>query len=107
MTETPSPAPRKKASSPLAGGMKTYAEAERLLQIAFVLPSAVVIGWLGGGWAAEHWHQHWMLLAGVLFGCVTGLYYVIQQAIAAERAARRADEAARRKQSGKDASHTA
>jgi hypothetical protein len=47
-----------------------------------------------------------MMLAGVLFGCVSGLYYVVQQAIAAERAATRAEQAARRKDKGKESSHT-
>jgi uncharacterized membrane protein YfcA len=105
MPDKPRISQQKKASS-LASGVKTYADAERLLQLAFVLPSAVVIGWLGGSWAAERWHQRWMMLAGVLFGCVSGLYYVVQQAIAAERAATRAEQAARRKDKGKESSHT-
>jgi hypothetical protein len=35
------------------------------LQIAFVLPSAMIIGWLGGAWADSKLHQKWITIVGV------------------------------------------
>jgi F0F1-type ATP synthase assembly protein I len=96
------PIPERKRPSQAASGLKVFAEAEKLMHIAFVLPSAVFIGWLGGAWAAEHWHQSWMMIVGLLFGCVSGLVYVIQQAMIAEKNSRRADAAQAASQSGKE-----
>lgn len=80
------PIPESKSRRGLAaGGFRSLVEAERLMQIAFVMPSAVLIGWAGGWWLASVTHWKWLEIAGVLFGCVTGLFYVVQMAIAAEK----------------------
>ncbi len=55
------------------------------MQIAFVLPSAVLIGWLGGALADHLLHQKWIVIAGVIFGCISGLVYVVRMAVAAEK----------------------
>lgn len=87
------PIPESKPPAKAAGGMRAYVEAEKLMQIAFVLPSAVVIGWLGGALADHLLHQKWIVIAGIAMGCVSGLYYVIQSAFAAEKASRKEDAA--------------
>jgi uncharacterized membrane protein YfcA len=79
------PIPDDKQRGKPSGGFGAYVQAERLLQIAFVLPSAVVIGWLGGAWLGGRLHQHWMTIAGIIFGSVAGLFYLIQQAVAIEK----------------------
>lgn len=96
------PKPRSGASS----GLGAYIQAEKLMQIAFVLPAAVVIGWLGGWWLSDHFHQKWMELAGIFFGCMTGLVYVIQTAIAVEKETRmrNGDDGGPGKGTGADAS---
>lgn len=81
--------PREKAKS----GIASIAEAEKLMQIAFVLPSAVLIGWLVGAWADHHFNQKWIMLTGIGFGCVAGLFSVIRMAMDAEKATR-TDESA-------------
>jgi F0F1-type ATP synthase assembly protein I len=86
------PIPGRKDSDTV-GGLRMFAEAEKLMHIAFVLPSAVFIGWLLGAWAGSKLHQGWMMIAGILLGCVSGLVYVIRMAFAAERDAARADQA--------------
>ena len=58
-------------------------QAETALQVALVLPCAVGISWLFGAWADDHFHQHWIAIAGIIFGCVAGLAYIIRVAIAA------------------------
>jgi uncharacterized membrane protein YfcA len=72
--------------------MRAYIEAEKLMQIAFVLPSAVVICWIGGWWLSHLLHQRWLELAGTLFGCIAGMVYVVKIAVAAERSTRMGDE---------------
>jgi len=65
--------------------MSALVEAEKLMQIAFVLPATVLIGWVLGWWIGHLLHQKWIEIAGVIFGCISGLFYVIKTAIAAER----------------------
>jgi len=55
------------------------------MQIAFVLPSAVVIGWAAGAWADYLLHQKWIVIVGIVLGCISGLVFVVQTAIAAEK----------------------
>jgi F0F1-type ATP synthase assembly protein I len=73
------------------GGLRMFVEAEKLGQIAFVLPCAVIIGWLMGLWAGSKLHIGWLQIVGILLGCVSGIVYVVRMAIAAEKDAARAD----------------
>jgi hypothetical protein len=70
------PAPRKTSS-----GIDTLVQAEKLMQIAILLPSAAFIGWLFGAWADKGLHQTWISLAGLIFGGISGLVYVIRLVI--------------------------
>jgi hypothetical protein len=70
----PDPAPRRKDNA----GLATLVQAEKLMQIAILLPSAAFIGWLVGAWADKAWHQSWIALAGIVFGGISGLVYVIR-----------------------------
>jgi len=64
-------------------GMNTLVQAESLLQIAFVLPAAVLIGW-GMGALLDKWlHTHWIYIVGLLFGSAAGLVEVVRQALRA------------------------
>jgi ATP synthase protein I len=70
------PAPRKTSS-----GIDTLVQAEKLMQIAILLPSAAFIGWLLGAWADKALHQTWISLAGLVFGGISGLVYVVRLVI--------------------------
>ncbi|MFZ0303210.1 MAG: AtpZ/AtpI family protein [Terracidiphilus sp.] len=61
--------PRKKGSA-LVDSM---VQAEKLIQIALLLPCAAFIGWLGGAWLDHVFHQTWITMAGVVFGILAGL----------------------------------
>ncbi|MGA2850746.1 MAG: AtpZ/AtpI family protein [Terracidiphilus sp.] len=65
--------------------MKSLADAEKLMQIAILLPSSAFIGWLLGAWLGSHLHQAWMPLAGILFGGISGLVYVVRLGMAGIR----------------------
>jgi F0F1-type ATP synthase assembly protein I len=80
------PIPESKLPAKASGGLSAYVEAEKLMQIAFVLPSAVVVGWGAGALADYLLHTKWIVIAGIVLGIVSGLYYVVQTAIAAEKA---------------------
>jgi F0F1-type ATP synthase assembly protein I len=85
------PIPESKPPEKNSGALAGYIEAEKLMQIAFVLPAAVAIGWGLGWWADSRFHQHWIAIAGVIFGSIAGLFYVIQQAILREINSRKLD----------------
>jgi F0F1-type ATP synthase assembly protein I len=90
------PVPENKTPGRAAGGFQSLVQAEKLLQIAFVLPSAMIIGWLAGAWADAKLHQSWMTIVGVIFGCIAGLYYVIRLAMDAEKSAGKAAGSSKR-----------
>ena len=85
------PIPESKPRPKLGGGLASLIEAEKMMQIALVLPSAVVIGWLGGAWLGGRLHQHWITIAGIIFGSISGLVFLIQQAMAIEKNSRKED----------------
>jgi F0F1-type ATP synthase assembly protein I len=66
-----------------SGGLHTLVKAEKLVQIALVLPTAVVVGW-GGGALLDKWlHQHWIYIVGLLFGAAAGMVEAVRQALKA------------------------
>ena len=83
----PNPTPPKRSQV-----ADTVIRAERLTQIAFILPVAVVIGWLGG-LALDHWlHQHWIYLAGIILGCAAGFVEIFRLVATQEKALDKEDK---------------
>ncbi len=81
---------RKPGGKPAAAGVPAglfgaWVQAEKLMQIALVLPSAAFIGWLAGVWLDEHLHQTWIGIAGIVFGGISGLVYVVRLALDTSR----------------------
>ncbi len=66
--------PRRKSSA----GLEGLVQAEKLMQIAILLPSSAFIGWLAGAWADNRYHQAWIGIAGCIFGGISGLVYVVR-----------------------------
>ncbi|MGD0294305.1 MAG: AtpZ/AtpI family protein [Terracidiphilus sp.] len=86
------PIPESKLPKKASSGLGAYVEAEKLIQIAFVLPSAAFIGWAVGWWADQRLHQSWIAIVGIIFGCIAGLVSVIRMALVAERNSRPGNE---------------
>ena len=63
------------------GALRSYVQVEKIAQIAFILPCAVIIGWLGGAWLGTHLHQSWMTITGIVVGCVAGMTSAIRLAM--------------------------
>jgi hypothetical protein len=76
------PIPESKPRTGLSSGIESLVQAEKLMQIAILLPSSAFIGWLAGAWLDSRLHQEWIGIAGIVFGGVSGLVYVIRLVMA-------------------------
>ena len=85
--------PPSKSRTGLSSGISGLIEAEKLMQIAFVMPAAVAIGLVAGWWLGNLLHHKWIEIVGIVFGCISGLFYVIQMAVLAEKNTSMGDEA--------------
>jgi ATP synthase protein I len=81
----PDSKPDSKQSGKEAGLFSAWIQAEKLMQIALVLPCAAFIGWLIGAWLDHRLHQSWIAVAGIVFGGASGLVYSIRVALAANK----------------------
>jgi F0F1-type ATP synthase assembly protein I len=55
-----------------------WVQAGRYSQLAFILPAALVVGWLVGA-ALDRWlHTTWLYLAGILLGIAAGFIELIR-----------------------------
>ena len=80
------PIPESKTRGRTSGGIfNVWIQAEKMMQIALVLPCATVIGWLAGLGLDRHFHQAWISVVGVVFGGASGLVYAIRLALAADK----------------------
>lgn len=86
------PNPHAKPYKAFSSGMKTLVEAEKMMQIAILLPCAAFIGWLLGFWLGSLLHQPWMPTAGIIFGGVSGLVYVVRLVMTTKTVETKPDE---------------
>lgn len=57
---------------------KSLIKADQMLQIAFILPAAVFIGWIAGAGLDIWLHQHWIYMAGIMLGIATGFVQIFR-----------------------------
>jgi ATP synthase protein I len=81
--ETPSPNPAPRERSRAVDGV---VRAERYMQIAFILPASVFVGWVVGAGLDRWLHQHWIYLAGIILGCVAGFIQIFRLVLGTEKA---------------------
>ena len=55
-----------------------------MMQIAFVLPVSVLVGWLAGAGMDRWVHQDWMYIAGILLGAVAGFVQIFRLVLGPE-----------------------
>ncbi|MGH9518606.1 MAG: AtpZ/AtpI family protein [Terriglobales bacterium] len=87
------PIPEAKKPGKTTPGLHALVEAEKMTQIAILLPVTALVGWLAGAWLDERLHQGWMGVTGVLLGGVAGLVYVIRLAMTSVKSAEPQDDA--------------
>jgi F0F1-type ATP synthase assembly protein I len=68
------------ADAKKSGALGDLVKAESLIQLAIALPAGCLIGWLVGGWADRHFHQHWIGITGILLGAVAGFVQIYRTA---------------------------
>ncbi|HEX4037368.1 MAG TPA: AtpZ/AtpI family protein [Acidobacteriaceae bacterium] len=76
-----------------SGAVSGLVRAERLLQIAFILPASVFVGWLIGAGLDKWLHQTWIYLPGLLLGAVAGFVEVFHLVLSNEKAMEKEDRA--------------
>ena len=67
------------------------AGAEKLIEIAFIMPAALAVGWLGGAGLDKLFHQHWIYILGIALGFVAGFVEVLRSALRYSRRAEKED----------------
>ena len=71
------PLPPAKSSSK-DSPLQSLVRIESLIQLALLLPAAVVIGW-AIGLALDHWlNQHWINILGLITGAVAGFVQIFR-----------------------------
>jgi len=63
-----------------SGALGDLVKAESMIQLAIALPAGCLIGWLAGGWADRHFHQHWIGITGILLGAAAGFVQIYRTA---------------------------
>ena len=59
--------------------VSSMVQAEKMIQIALLLPCAAFIGWLAGAGLDKLLHQTWIATAGVVFGILAGLVGAVRR----------------------------
>jgi uncharacterized membrane protein YfcA len=75
------PIPKSKQRPEPSSNLAAIVQAEKLIQIALVLPCAAFIGWVAGAWLDTRLHQSWLSMAGIVVGIVSGLVGAVRMAI--------------------------
>jgi ATP synthase protein I len=63
------------------GGLQTLVQAEKMVQIAIMLPAAVFIGYILGYWLDKTFHQSWISIVGLILGGAGGLLSVVRMVL--------------------------
>jgi ATP synthase protein I len=70
------------AKSTSKDAIQSFVRIESLIQLALLLPAAVVIGW-AIGLALDHWlHQNWINILGLIVGAVAGFVQIFRVVLA-------------------------
>jgi len=68
---------------PQPGIRKSIVQADRLMQIALVLPISLLIGWFLGAMLDRWLHQKWITIVGIILGMIAGMLEAVRMALAA------------------------
>jgi F0F1-type ATP synthase assembly protein I len=82
----------KKPQSDSSSLIGAWVQAEKMMQIALMLPCAAFIGWAAGALLDRLLHQTWIAMAGVVFGIISGLIGAIRMAMVYTSRSDRASE---------------
>jgi F0F1-type ATP synthase assembly protein I len=77
------PPPDPDAGRKKSAGIASLVQAEKLTQIAFILPCAMLVGWGAGWWVDRHFHVEWATITGLVIGLIAGMVSVVRMALGA------------------------
>lgn len=77
-----------------SGLIGAWIQAEKMIQIALLLPCAGFIGWIIGVGLDRWLHQTWISMASIVLGIVAGLVGAIEMAIASAAGSKREGKSA-------------
>lgn len=60
---------------------KLYIQLARYSEIGFIIPAALVVGWLLGTLLDRWLHTKWMVTAGIILGAIAGFVQMIRIAL--------------------------
>ncbi len=72
--------PPKHAGTSDGGGLRDLAKAEGMIQMALAVPAGCFVGLLLGAWLDRHYHQHWIVVVGMLLGAAGGFVQIFTTA---------------------------
>lgn len=61
--------------------MRAVVKLEKLTQIAFALPAAVLVGWLFGVGLDRLLHLHWLYIVGLVLGALAGFVQIFRMVL--------------------------
>ena len=61
----------------------TYAQIARYTELGFIIPAAVLVGWLFGALLARWLVMPWVKPAGIILGTIAGFVQMIRMAMSA------------------------
>lgn len=62
------------------GALGMLVQGESMIQLAFVLPIACVLGWAIGSALDKHFHTEWIGIVGILLGAAAGFIQIFRMA---------------------------
>ncbi len=77
------PIPKSKQPSKSTRSLASLVEAEKMMQVAVLLPCSAFVGWVFGALLDKYLHQTWISLVGILFGGISGIIYVVRMVVTA------------------------
>lgn len=60
---------------------KLYIQLARYSEIGFIIPAALIVGWLLGTLLDRWLHTRWMVTAGIILGAIAGFVQMIRIAL--------------------------
>jgi len=75
------PLPKERQTTRFSGGRASLVEAEKMIQVAVLLPASAFVGWILGALLDKLFHQSWISLVGILFGGISGIVYVVRMVV--------------------------
>jgi len=79
------PISKPRHATKLTSGIASLVEAEKMIQVAVLLPCSAFVGWIFGAGLDKLFHQTWISLVGILFGGISGIVYVVRMVVESGR----------------------